>query len=200
MHLRAYGQEPGGHRCVEFGVAQHRPAERAEGVCLDVDAVPESCVAAGERDSDGGDGVDGGGVDDGDVRQDLVGVPFAGLIRRRAGARGPSPAASPRRWRAPSSALSGLRPSGSATPAPRLHGAGDMDVGRHGHGSVGHGVLLCLVLYRADRLQAGPVEPRDPALLDLVDRRRVEVVKPFPSAPYDGDQVGLLKDVEMLCR
>jgi hypothetical protein len=48
-------------------------------------------------------------------------------------------------------------------------------------------------------LQTGLLEAGDPALLDLVDRHRVEVVKPFPSVPYDGDKVGLLEDVEM-CR
>jgi len=58
----------------------------------------------------------------------------------------------------------------------------------------------CLVRDGADRLQAGLVEPRDPALLDLVDGRRVEVVKSFPSPPYDGHEVGPHEEVEMPCR
>ena len=52
----------------------------------------------------------------------------------------------------------------------------------------------------ADCLQAGLLEAGDPALLDLVDRHRVEVVKPLPSSPHDGDEVGPHEDVEMLRR
>src|SRR5262249_27482511 len=44
------GQEPSWQLYVEFGVAQHRPAEHAEGVSLQADAVSKPCVATGERD------------------------------------------------------------------------------------------------------------------------------------------------------
>jgi hypothetical protein len=47
-------------------------------------------------------------------------------------------------------------------------------------------------------LQTGLVELGDPAFLDLVDRGRIEVVKPFASAPDDGHEAGPLQDVEML--
>ncbi len=77
---------------------------------------------------------------------------------------------------------------------------GDVDVVRHRCGCVGHGVLLCLVLDGTDRLEAGLVEAGDPALLDLVDRGRVEVVQPLPAASYDGDEVGPHEDVQVLRR
>ena len=49
------GKEQG----VEFGLAQDRPAECAEGVLLEADAVPKPCVAASERDN----AFDGPGVE-----------------------------------------------------------------------------------------------------------------------------------------
>lgn len=93
------GQEPGGHQGVELGVAERRASgECAQSGCLAADAVPEPGVAAGMSDGlpDGpgveGDPVvirrvgprcdicddgDGGGADERDVREDLVGVPLA---------------------------------------------------------------------------------------------------------------------------
>ena len=39
----------------------------------------------------------------------------------------------------------------------------------------------------------------DPALVDLVQRNRVEVVQFFPALPNDGDQVGLFELLQVLC-
>jgi hypothetical protein len=53
------GKEQGEDQCVEFGLAQDRPAECAEGVLLEADAVPKPSVAASERDN----AFDGPGVE-----------------------------------------------------------------------------------------------------------------------------------------
>lgn len=93
------GQEPGGHQGAELGVAERRTSgECAQGSCLSADAVPQAGVAAGLREGvpdgpgvegdpvvvrrigprcDTCDGGDGGGADERDVREDLVGVPLA---------------------------------------------------------------------------------------------------------------------------
>jgi hypothetical protein len=50
-----------------------------------------------------------------------------------------------------------------------------------------------------ERLQARLFELGDPALVDLLQRYRVEEVQLFAPAPHGGDQVGRLQQVKVLC-
>ena len=46
--------------------------------------------------------------------------------------------------------------------------------------------------------EAAPVELADPALGNLVNRDRVEVMQFFAPAPHDGDEVGRLQQTQVL--
>jgi hypothetical protein len=101
-HESAVGQQTGRYWRIVLGVAEHRSAQCAESLALHADAISQTNVTAGEcgyaiycpgvlgypvvvgrvhSRSDGGDGGDSDGVDDGDMRQDLISGPFAGRCR-----------------------------------------------------------------------------------------------------------------------
>src|SRR5579883_3049569 len=48
-------------------------------------------------------------------------------------------------------------------------------------------------------LEARLLELGDPALMDFLQRHRVEKVQLFPATPHGGDQIGGLQDVQVLC-
>ncbi len=50
----------------------------------------------------------------------------------------------------------------------------------------------------AEQVQARPFEAGDPAFLDLLDGNGIEVVQTLASLAYDGDQIRLGQEVEVL--
>src|SRR5205085_12448428 len=59
-------------------------------------------------------------------------------------------------------------------------------------------VLLQSSLQLAERDKFRALEFLDPALADLVDRHRIEIVQLFAAVPERGDEVCLLEDSKML--
>ena len=73
-----------------------------------------------------------------------------------------------------------------------------LDVRRVDERGLVHGGVLQCSLEIGERVDAVPLVAGDPALGDLVDGRRVEVVQLLPPAAYGRDEVGRLQHREVL--